>query len=282
MKTTIRFAGAQLPVTPYAQTNVLEIRKAIDWAAENNVDYLVTPEAALSGYTVDFNNAHNRIADALREIEEYATSKKVGLCLGTIWDEPELNETVRRNQIRFYHRDGKFCGTVNKHYSIEHDTKIGIRGDNNIRLIPLPFCDKVIPAGGLVCVDMYGVEGGHGLVWQLKHQGAKIILHSTNGVRNLEPTNGLSKELSNKISNDWNDINLRRSSFLTRIPIITVDNCYMADGTKYNGNTSSESGVLIDGEWVTKVPRTGTQYFYYDFDVSEIAMEWPTQDAITE
>ena len=28
---------------------------------------------------------------------------------------------------------------------------------------------------------------------------------------------------------------------------------------------SSESGVVVNGEWVTNVPRTGTQYFYHDF-----------------
>jgi predicted amidohydrolase len=282
MKTTVRFGGAQIPVTPYVQTNLLAIRRAIDWAAENNVDYLVTPEASLSGYTSDFDNALNRIVESLQEVEEYAALKNVGLCLGTVWDEAEYSGQVRRNQIRFYNNTGNFCGTVNKYYCIEDDVKLGISSDNRTGLIPLPVADKVIPAGGLICVDMYGVEGGHSLVWQLKGMGAKIILHSTNGVRNIEPTNGLSKELSNKISNDWNDINLRRASFLTRCPILTVDNCYMADGTEYYGNTSSESGVLVDGEWVTKVPRTGTQYFYYDFKVDDIAIDWPNQENIIE
>ena len=36
-------------------------------------------------------------------------------------------------------------------------------------------------------------------------------------------------------------------------------------GEDYDGYTSSESGVVINGEWVTNVPRTGTQYFYHDF-----------------
>ena len=280
MKTTIRFAGAQIPVTPYVQTNLLTIRRAIDWAAENNVDYLVTPEASLSGYSADFNNSLNKIVEALKEVEEYAARKNVGLCLGTIWDEAEYSGQVIRNQIRFYHNTGNFCGVVNKYYCIEDDTKIGIISDNNLGLIPLPFEEKVIPLGGLICVDMYGVDSGPGLAWPLKNQGAKLIVHSTNGVRNTEPTNGLSKELSTKISNDWNDIHLRRASFLTRCPILTVDNCYMADGTEYHGNTSSESGVLIDGEWVTKVPRTGTQYFYYDFKVDDIAIEWPNKEQI--
>ena len=54
MKTNIRFGGAQIPVTPFQQKNVKSIKKAIDWAAENNVDYLVTPEASLSGYSTSY------------------------------------------------------------------------------------------------------------------------------------------------------------------------------------------------------------------------------------
>ena len=46
----IRLAGAQLPVTVDIQANKKEILKAIDWAKENEVNHLLTPEAALSGY----------------------------------------------------------------------------------------------------------------------------------------------------------------------------------------------------------------------------------------
>ena len=270
--TTIRFAGAQIPVTPYTQTNVMEIRRAIDWAAENRVDYLVTPEASLSGYTKDFHNNHNRIIDALLEIEKYAANKHVGLCLGTLWDELD---GIRRNQIRFYNPEGIFLGVVNKHFQIEYDTEVGDLGDSRKYLIALPINDKIIPIGGLICVDMYGVPDQPSIPYISKNLGATVLIHSTNGIRNIKPTNGLSTELSDQIANDWHDINLRRASFLRRTPILTVDNCYMFDGTEYYGNTSSESGVLIDGEWVTKVPRSGTQYFYYDLPLTNIAIDMP-------
>ena len=273
MKKTVRFAGAQLACTPYVQANVLEIRKAIDWAADNNVDYLVTPEAALSGYTANFSSKFNRIKDALTEIEQYAASKQVGLCLGTIWDEQEHQGIVRRNQIRFYSKTGIFLGAINKHYTIEYDCGIGVKSDPRKWLIPLPAYDKIIPIGAVICVDMYGVDGEPGIPWMLHRMGAKVIIHCTNGTRNRPPTNGLSTELSDKISNDWHDVVLRRTSFLTRNPIVTVDNCNMDDGTEYHGNTSSESGVLIDGSWVTSVPRTDTQYFYYDFNLDDISID---------
>ena len=122
---------------------------------------------------------------------------------------------------------------------------------------------------------MYGVPDQPSIPYILKNLGATVLIHSTNGIRNIKPTNGLSTELSDQIANDWHDINLRRASFLRRTPILTVDNCYMFDGTEYYGNTSSESGVLIDGEWVTKVPRSGTQYFYYDLPLTNIAIDMP-------
>ena len=46
----IRIGGAQIPVTKNINLNVEQIKKAIDWASENKVDYLLTPEGALSGY----------------------------------------------------------------------------------------------------------------------------------------------------------------------------------------------------------------------------------------
>ena len=65
----------------------------------------------------------------------------------------------------------------------------------------------------------------------------------------------------------WHNANLRWWAKSIGVPIITVDNVYHLNGDVYDGNTSSESGVIdAQGNWVTKVPRTGTQYFYYDFD----------------
>lgn len=280
MKTTLRFAGAQIPVTPFVAENTRTIKRAIDWAADNKVDYLVTPEAALSGYTPDFCSQFNNIVGALAEIEKYAAMKNVGLCLGTLWDEREYQETtVRRNQLRFYKNDGLFLGAANKILTIEHDAWCGARGGPAALLIALPVGDSIVPVGGLLCVDMFGIDGTLGIPGTLINRGARLLVHATNGVRNTLPTNGSSRELSDKINNDWADINLRRRSFLSNVPIITVDNCYMIDGTEYNGPTSSESGVIIKGEWVTNVPRTGTQYFYHDFPTDDLTIEMPLETA---
>ena len=278
MKTTIRLAGAQIPVTPYTQSNVMEIRRAIDWASENNVDYLITPEASLSGYTADFDNNFNRTTDGLAEIEKYAAAKNVGLCLGTLWGENENGNTIRRNQIRFYRANGQFLGYVNKHFAIEQDAEIGVVSDYRTHVLPLVIDDaSFIPVGGLICVDMYGIDGHPSVPGELRKLGANLLIHATNGHRNVDPQNGLSKELDREIQEIWHDINLRRFSFINKTIIITVDNCYMMDGSEYHGETSSQSGVLINGEWVTSVPRTGTQYFYYDLPLAEIVQDIPEE-----
>ena len=48
-KKTTRIAGSQLPVSTNIQFNKKEILKAIDWAKENEVKHLITPEGSLSG-----------------------------------------------------------------------------------------------------------------------------------------------------------------------------------------------------------------------------------------
>ena len=278
MTNKIRFAGAQIPVTNDVQLNLIEIKKAIDWASENNVEYLVTPEASLSGYSHNWYTDTDELPNALAEVERYASFKNVGLCIGTLWNEIEFNGRIRRNQIRFYKNTGEFLGIVNKNITIEQDESAKIIRDPISRLVGLRSNNKVILVGGLICVDMYYVNNYEYVPKTLYEQGARLFVHCTNGVRNIDPQNNLSNQEADVIGNDWHDIHFRRLSFLTRTPIITVDNCYMADGTEYHGSTSSESGVIVDGKWVTKVPRSGTQYFYHDFSIEDMGINLETQE----
>jgi len=274
-----RFAGAQIPVTTNISENVSTIKKAIDYAIENQCDYLVTPEGSLSGYShgglaathfgIDPFHNFDELKAGLSEIEEYAKGK-VGLCLGTLWKEKERFGEVGRNQIRFYTKDGELRGTTNKTYCInpqdlpflEHDIeKEGIKcwalGDNSFKF-------NVV---GLICNDMWGHSwsGGKTIVWTAyqnfnmnNRNECQLFIHSTNGGRGGDPK-------LDKLFNDWHNSLLTMLSHLGRTPIITVDNSIHMNGDPYEGETSSESGVIINGEWKTKVPRYGTQYFHYDF-----------------
>jgi len=166
MKTTVRFGVAQIPCTPYIGRNKLNIKTAIDWAAENDVDYLVTPEASLSGYSTNFSIDSVQLADALIEIETYAASKQVGLCLGTLWLENSVSgdkkHNVKRNQIRYYSKNGTYLGATNKSVLTPLDLEIGIVPNRILIGILLPIENKVIPAAGLICADLYGHSSDNG------------------------------------------------------------------------------------------------------------------------
>ena len=70
--TSIRLAGAQIPVTQDIQYNKKQIFKALDWAKDNQVDHLVTPEGSLSGYgSFTLFDESVELSDALKEVEEH-------------------------------------------------------------------------------------------------------------------------------------------------------------------------------------------------------------------
>jgi len=101
------------------------------------------------------------------------------------------------------------------------------------------------------------------------NDGAHIFLHATNAERDVG-------RMYDSVMSDWHNAHLRNISYLAGIPVISVDNSIKMDGTEWNGPTSSQSGVLIGGEWVVTVPRVGTHYFYYDFPLDKlIHMDWP-------
>jgi len=280
----VRVAGAQIPVTQSIKDNVITIKKAIDYAVENRCDYLVTPEGALSGY--DHGNMmqarqgqyletdvyaslfdSGELTSALTEVERYANDK-VGLCLGTLWKEKERFGEAQRNQIRFYDKKSMLIGTTSKTYGIvpqdvpflEHDMeKSGVPcwqlGDDTFKF-------NVV---GLICNDMWGHgwSGGQMIPWAAKQNfnsngrnDLQLFVHATNGFRDIE---------TDELFNNWHHSHLTMMSYITEVPIISVDNSIHMNGDDYNGTTSSESGVYIKGQVMTKVPRTGTQYFYYDF-----------------
>ncbi len=80
---SIRVAGAQIPVSTNIQKNKEELFKAIDWAKENEVDHLLTPEGSLSGW-LGWETRIEEVKDALEEVEAYQKEAGIGLHLGTM------------------------------------------------------------------------------------------------------------------------------------------------------------------------------------------------------
>ena len=253
----MRIAGAQIPVSKDVKRNVETIKHAIDWAIDNECDFLVTPEGSLSGYLSGFNIEATK--EALHEIEAYAKSSTLGLCLGTLWVENEKRGDIRRNQIRFYNREGAYIGVTNKTHGVAPDETFLLHNLNEGIPVHILIGDSKtgrehLKAVGLICNDMWP-HGTKSIIHMAQEIGVDILIHSSNGARGND---------RDKLYNDWHNAHLRMASHQC-CPIITVDNTLHMNGEFYDGPTSSESGVVIDGEYVTKVPRTGTQYFYWDF-----------------
>ncbi|MFQ5808524.1 MAG: nitrilase-related carbon-nitrogen hydrolase, partial [Armatimonadota bacterium] len=110
MSTEIRVAGAQMPVTTEIESNVETICRAIDFAASEKAEILLTPEGSLSGYTSEFDAGAAR--EGLERVTAKAREAGVGLALGTCFADPE--DGKRYNQIRFYGLGGECLGFHSK------------------------------------------------------------------------------------------------------------------------------------------------------------------------
>lgn len=266
MEKNIRFAGAQIPCSSDLKKNVQTLKEAIDWCYENSVDYLVTPEGSLTGYIPDFDTRDGRtfedVKSASEEVVTYAAEKNLGLFLGTLWIEKRPEKIQREDQIRYYNKQGQLSGTHTKIYRADYENT-----DPNFPIDNMIVSDKDsnINVLGTVCNDFWGgpIYGFMALPLMADQLMSHIIIHSTNAFRGEEPE-------YDAIMDSWHDGNLKLWSYHLGIPILTVDNCCKSTGEDYNGPTSSQSGVIINGQWQTSVPREGTQYFYYDFDVDRL------------
>jgi len=278
VKEFLRIAGAQIPVTADMATNVQTIKDAIDWASENKVDYLVTPEASITGYVSPFTEERwPMLVDSLQTIEKYSEEKEVGLCLGTFWAEArEEGEFIRLNQLRVYHK-GNYGGCANKSFLCPDDYRMGIAPNEELFGFLLDASDDTseayIQSAGLLCKDLYARESASetdliNLPVSFYRIGCQLYIHATNAERGID-------SVHDDVHYHWHTANAEMVSWITKRPLITVDNSIKMNGDAYDGRTSSPSGVLICGEWVVRAPECGKHYFYYDFPVAEFGkMDW--------
>lgn len=271
----LRLAGAQIPVGTNIQANKREILKALDWAKENEVDHLLTPECALSGYLAGWEHSIEEIADALKEIEEHQAKCNVYLHLGTNFEENESKGKIRRNEVRHYHKDGNIIGCTFKTFvlnQMEHALGRDVKRDavTVVELTPRTEQRYYVPAAAtLICNDLWGNGEAFEppLSNKIKEMNLDLIFHATNG-RKME-----LDDPEMIVFDSWHDAFLRMTASYTFIPILTVDSCtdWRWDGdedevTHYH--TSSQSGFIDYHGWQTEVPRVGRQYFKYDHDIT--------------
>lgn len=285
--TTIRIAGAQIPVSDNnIERNKDEIIRALDWAKENEVDHLLTPEGSLSGYGNFFLMNGDKLHIALKEVEEHQKKVGVELHLGTCIQDCEQLGIFNRNQIRHYNKDGNLYAKTNKTYLISGDryvvpSTVGSEPAATFPLFNLEKRDsKDFTAVGMICNDMWGGEKHLGidpiapklsLTHMLTQMEIDLIFHSTNGYKFDKKV--VDTKPSYQTLFDWHDVHLRHTAHLLSTTVITVESCVPWN---WNGNedvfdkvvTPSASGVIGPfGNWLTDVPRSGRQYFYHDLDI---------------
>ena len=303
MANTIRIAGAQIPINSYnISYNLNEIKKALDWAAENNVDIIQTPEASLSGYNPSHwmyrewsvNQDDIELPDALEELEAYQREVGVALNLGTCMMQREESGIIARNVIRHYDKYGNVYGVTEKTHVVGADGPCVSSDEPGIKLgfppsvIEYREGEKPIEFCGMLCNDMWSytlnldTKGSgkiitHHLIEKISKKSPDLIFHSTNGYKFPNKTvNEVGENrasLRDNVYEHWHLGWLGMQALSALAHILTVDTCveweWDGDESKIDQfKTSSPSGVINPlGQWEVQAPRYGRQYFYYDFDL---------------
>ena len=283
----IKVAGAQIPCGINIDSNKKEIFKALDWAKENEVDHILTPEGSLSGYKSGWEDNLDHIREALKEVEEHQQKCGVALHLGTNYSEKEyFGDSVFRNEIRHYRKNGCIEGCTYKTMVLDEaasapepalESALRRNKDDAITTVRLLDDDQnpneflIEPlAGGLICNDVWGYQHGvqKPVTTIMSEMGCfQLFLHSTNGFADYD-----EGDYSWEVYDRWHDAFFRMTSWNTMIPILTVDSCSLWD---WNGDeddvdkylTSSQSGFITKEGWQTQVPRRGRQYFSWDLKI---------------
>jgi len=298
MKKTVRLGGAQIPINgDDIQYNKKEILKALDWAKENEVDFILTPECALSGYKTTWQERFGEIREALKEIENHQKKLEVGLHIGTMFQEPTTHGVLNRNQIRHYDQQGCLFSVTEKTYLISSESG----ADANLvpsfkpcQPIDLPYAAIVgsyrdFLGVGLICNDLWSIQAAaqdhtpnkpiSDMLMDMSGDGLELIIHATNGIKYEPELLELFYEDRGQdvvdTMNAFHDGYLRQTALKCHSSILTVDSC---TAWRWNGDedkidevmTSSESGFIDHlGKWQTNVPRFGRQYFYYDYNIDD-------------
>jgi len=289
MKNTIRIAGAQIPIKDNdIQFNKNEILKALDWAKENVVDCLLTPEGSLSGYGSWWMAKMDELENSLLEIENHQKKVGVELHLGTLLQNREHIGFVNRNHIRHYGKDGGLYGLSNKTYIVPGDGAcLGSTAGGLSPLYPFDMPNVTKKDGqpyqivGMVCNDMWGCsKDTHkndvpdmSLNEMLVERKVDLVFHATNNYK-FPPQQIVESPFMKETFDMWHESHLRMTAWGACTTILTVDGCtpwaWDGDENEYNTYESgSQSGVINGlGERVVGVPRTGRQYFHYDLEIN--------------
>lgn len=240
-------SGCQIPVTLDILKNLKEIKRAIDWAAENKVDILATPECALSGYLwkpLDNNDERvTQLLTAFTEVLSYSADKKVDLLLGTAW----YNAADQWSDTMQFIVDGKVEHIHYKNVLFEHQYTPG----DGVKV--LHYRGKRI--GTLLCSDIWGnpiknLDVSAGLVRSLIDQQCDILFVSANTPKGLH-----------NLFLEWHNSCVRMYTHLGKWITVVSDNTYKMEGFEWEGRTGVDCGIYLTECDFLKAREHGTDYF---------------------
>lgn len=265
----LRVAGAQLHVTTNVEANVAAISRAIEFAAREKADVLVTPEGSLSGYTPEFDaKATQR---ALETVLARAKSAGIALVLGTCF---ESDDGRRYNAQRFYERDGTFAGFHAKillcRRMSDPEGKGEVDGFQTRALRTFNFSGLTV--GGLVCNDYWAnpewtpMDDPH-LAQRLGQMGARVIFVSAN----TRSKTGDELELGREYH--MSNIRMRARGAKTWVVVVNAGDAvgYKGEPTDVGPRLLPAPSGIVDpnGTWRVLVPSAEEQSFVYNIELGD-------------
>lgn len=252
----IVIGGCRIPVTNNIADNVVEIKKAIDWAAENKVNLMATPECALSGYLWSPENQEDsrviELNNAIQEITSYTKTKGVDLVLGTAWYDAENRWT----NMQAFIIDGVCEHTHRKNVLFQREGEMYYPGQP-----PKVFEYKGVKIAGLICNDAWSnpiLWPGHSgmLLGALKNDNVNFVFLSAFVPKEPGPNN---------IFYRWHQSQVEMFSAFGIWNTIVCDTTTNIDGTPYDGVPVCPVGICdYSANWL-KGSDSGTAYFKAHF-----------------
>lgn len=249
----LRIAGLQMNVSNNIQENERTIVRYLNDLKDQEVDFLITPEGSLSGYTSHFDNGE--LKEALKKVEDVAKALNIGLILGTCYKDSIEGEEYCYNQARVYLPDGTYLGAYSKILTCSPLDNPGT-GEmmEYVQGKVKTFSINDIDIGILICNDLWATPGytttpNPYLPWKMKEAGAKLIFHIINSGTDL------SYQTFHEASVDlW--------AKTLNIPIVEINAAH--DDNEIN----ARSGLINrKGERVESIVNKGEQLFIYNLDL---------------
>ena len=255
----LRIAGAQIPVTRDVNANLVALEHAVQYAAAEKADILLTPEGSLSGYFADFDQG--RTTAGLERITAAARRAGVALALGTCFQEPD--DGRKYDELRFYARDGSYLGFHAKVLLCRRIANPTSRGEidyfSTRPLRTFELGDVIV--GGLICNDLWAnpewtPQADPHLTQQLAGKGARVIFQAVNS--------GLVQSADLELTRPYHESNLRLRARAGKLWIV------VADAVDPEGRLANQcpSGVVDpSGNWALRVDSHDERFFAYTIEL---------------